>query len=133
MVRKPAFFYILLLLTLLFVVDAGYHKPVYQIADSIPLVDKIGHFVFMGTLCLLVNLNINNKMLQLGKMRLQQGSLIVFLIVSLEELSQGLLPHCTLSWMDRSADFLGILLVSYLSLYIGKRITRSGSSYSSDS
>jgi len=78
MVRKLAFFHILFLLTLLFVVDAGYHKPVYQIVNSVPFGDKIGNFVFMGTLCLLANLSINNKMLRWGKVRLQQGSLIVF-------------------------------------------------------
>lgn len=133
MVRKLTILYILFLLALLFTVDFGFHEQIYRLARMVPFGDKIGHFLFMGTLAFGVNLSIKNKTLTILGKKILKGSLIVFAIVTLEELSQGFLPHRTLSWQDWAADTLGILLGSWLAIQSIDRITRLDPNYSSDS
>lgn len=131
MVRKLTILYVLFLLALLFTVDFGFHEKIYRMVRMVPYGDKIGHFFFMGTLAFGINLSIKNKTISLFGKKILKGSLIVFVIVTLEELSQGLLPHRTLSWQDWAADTLGILQGSFLAVAQIDRLTRSGSNRSS--
>ncbi|MCI4670908.1 MAG: VanZ family protein [Bacteroidia bacterium] len=133
MVRKLTFLYILFLLALLFSVDFGFHEKIYQVVGLVPMGDKIGHFLFMGTLAFGVSLSIKKKYLNIFGKKFLKGSIIVFAIVTLEELSQGLLPHRTLSWQDWMADTLGILLGSFLALRQLEKLSHSDSSHNPNS
>ena len=83
--------------------------------DEIPLGDKIGHFLLMGTMVFLVNLTLKCKKVQIGRFWIQKGLLIVTPIVLLEEFSQIFLSSREFSGGDLLADALGLLFFSYLS------------------
>lgn len=84
--------------------------------DSIPIGDKIGHFLLMGMLAYLVNLLMECKTFKLGKWQILTGSVIVAVCVLIEEMTQIFIPTRTFSYLDLLSDLLGILTFSYLAV-----------------
>lgn len=73
-------------------------------------IDKVGHFLLMGTLALCANHALGWKKLHLGPLSFFAGSIGVLILVSLEEFSQYWIPTRTCEWKDLLADVLGIAL-----------------------
>ena len=78
---------------------------VYVVAGG----DKIGHLVLMGMLSFLVNLAFRAQRLQLAGVKPLKGTLLVLLVVTLEEASQSLLPHRSCSLVDLAFDAAGLV------------------------
>ena len=78
---------------------------VYVVAGG----DKIGHLVLMGMLSFLVNLAFRAQRLQLAGVKPLKGTLLVLLVVTLEEASQSLLPHRSCSLVDLAFDAAGVV------------------------
>lgn len=76
--------------------------------------DKAGHFVLMGTMALLANLGLGGRTVRLFSRPILLGSLVVTLIVALEELSQNFFPGRTPSLADFAASLAGILMLGWL-------------------
>ncbi|MEO0897851.1 MAG: VanZ family protein [Bacteroidota bacterium] len=132
MIKRLTILYILLLLLILVLVDTGNHKQIYWLVKKIPFGDKIGHFLLMGTLSFFVNMALNLRSFHLWGRDILLGTSLLFLIFTLEELSQGFLPHRTLSVQDWIANTLGIVLAGMLAKRLYPRFTRSSSSYTPD-
>lgn len=81
-------------------------KAVY----AFPYGDKLGHFLLMGCLALLLNLVTGKRALSVGKWKIWLGSAAAALIVTLEELSQFAFPLRTPDILDWAASMLGIML-----------------------
>ena len=94
------------------------HHAALQFASNLPHGDKIGHFLLMGSLALLVNLAMDVRRVNIRGRWFLLGSLIVGLIVTLEEVSQILIPARTFSLYDLAADYLGIYLFSRLAVFL---------------
>jgi len=89
-----------------------------KLAGSLPHGDKIGHFLLMGSLALLVNLAMDVRRINIRGRYFLLGSLTVCLIVTLEELSQIAIPARTFSFYDLAADYLGIYLFGRLAVFL---------------
>lgn len=85
---------------------------------GIPYGDKLGHFVLMGSLSLLVNLSFLAKRISIGGRQVLVGSMLVAILVTAEELSQGLFVNRTMDVYDWIADMIGIVLAGQLALRI---------------
>ena len=75
---------------------------------TLPGMDKLGHFVLVGALAWCVNFGLSWRRLRLFSRELLLGSLLIFGLVTLEELSQAFLALRDFSWFDLAANYLGI-------------------------
>lgn len=89
-------------------------------SGGVPYGDKIGHFLVMGLLSLLVNLLLNSRRQSIGKRKFLLGSLIVAGIVTAEEFTQIFIPSRTFSPFDLVADYAGILFFGRLAFWCSR-------------
>ena len=83
---------------------------------ELPLGDKIGHFVLIGTMALLLNLCLRAATVRVAGLPVLKGSLIVAAIAAVEELSQIFVRSRSFSWSDLLADLLGIAVIGSLAV-----------------
>ncbi len=83
---------------------------------SFPGGDKAGHFLLMGTLSLLVNLSFGLCQIELFSRRVLLGTMVVLVVVTLEEASQLWFTARTFSLVDLGFDYMGIIGGGYLAL-----------------
>lgn len=99
--------YILTLVALVAAADLG-RLPAAVFLLRLPGGDKLGHFVLMGVLSLLVHLAWDRRRPE-GRAR-WAVSLVLLLLVVLEEVSQLWLGNRHFEWLDVIADAAGILV-----------------------
>jgi len=96
-----------------------------QWLHAVPAADKLGHFVLLGTMSLLVNLSMDLKRWRIGGRELLAGSIIVAILATAEEFTQRFIPTRSFSLLDLAANYLGIFVFGRLaeSLARGTRAT----------
>ena len=109
--------YICILAVIIYLADTKSTQSLLNFVGNIPYGDKLGHFFLMGIISVLVNWCFNFK--RIGWILL--GSLIVFVIVTIEEISQIFIRGRSFDWSDVIADFLGIVILGELANLIFKR------------
>ena len=86
--------------------------------------DKVGHFMLVGIMGFLVNLFFNCQKIQVWRFKVLKGSVWVLIPISLEELSQGLLPGRNLSIYDWLSDVAGLVVFGFLATWIERYRSR---------
>ncbi|MEL6697858.1 MAG: VanZ family protein [Bacteroidota bacterium] len=114
MIRGITIAFLILIVSIIWIVDTGRGTAVLDMVHRIPLGDKMGHFFLMGILSLLVNLSLKLRTFTVWGREVLLGTTLVLIVVTLEELSQGFVPTRNLSFQDWVADFLGIVLAGRL-------------------
>ncbi len=109
------------LVWIIFSADIGRGSIFFELVRLIPYGDKVGHFILFGILTLLVNVGSSFKRFSLFHYRPYLGSLIVAVVVFLEECSQLYFPNRTFDFYDLLADCVGIVIFSGLTLVLEKR------------
>lgn len=99
------------IVTVIYAADRHLARGFFNWVQTIPLGDKAGHFVLMGTLAFLLNRALAGRTISPG---VQLGGVIVAVFVVAEEFSQRWLPWRTFDYGDLLADFLGIALADWL-------------------
>ena len=122
--------FILLLLAIVVAADRGIMPAFVAVLYDFPGGDKVGHFVLMGLLSLLVNLSVLSGPGRRTLRRAVVASLVVAGVVTLEEISQKLFPGRTSSWADLVSSLAGIGVFGALAWFFAER--KKGSSPSSD-
>lgn len=115
--RWLAIIYILIIILIIAMADSGQYGYVFKIIYQIPYADKLGHFILIGLLALVVNLSLQGKKIQVFGYSVLQGSAIVAALVMLEELSQFFIANRTFDLGDLLFDFIGIFVFSYIATY----------------
>jgi len=100
------------------IADLGFGESLFNLMDNVPGGDHTGHFFFMGMLSFLVNLSLSGARINVWGISLLKGSVIVTVLVTLEEFSQILLDERGFSLLDLSANYLGILFFSWLAVRV---------------
>jgi polysaccharide biosynthesis protein VpsQ len=113
--------FILILVLIVIGADRGVLPALLKAMYPFPGGDKVGHFVLMGTLALLVNVSLSLRTITILSRRVLLGSLIVAAVVTLEECTQVFFANRTFSLTDLSFDYLGIVCFSYLAWWLMKR------------
>ncbi len=106
--------FILFLIAIVVLADRGALPGWITLLYNFPYGDKVGHFLLMGLLAFLVNLSLSRRKVRILSRPVLLGSLIVTVLVTLEELSQGLFASRSASLGDLGASYLGIAFFSYL-------------------
>ena len=115
--------YILVLAVIIFLADRRGTRYMLNFVGNIPYGDKLGHFLLMGGFSFLLNLVLNARTFRLWKFNYLLGSLIVLIVVTIEEISQMFVAGRTFDWSDLVFDFLGIFLLGELARFICQRKT----------
>lgn len=103
------------ILWIIYLADTG-SAVLIALVSQVPYGDKFGHLLLYGVLTLLLNLALELRTLNLGRLRLYFGTFAVSLFAFFEELTQAWLPYRTLDGQDLIADAVGITGFSLLSL-----------------
>jgi hypothetical protein len=118
-IRKITVGYIIFILIIIVIADQGdYIAILTDWLDQIPYGDKGGHLILMGLLSLMVNLSLQCTRWRVGQHTFLKGSVIVAVLVTLEEISQLFVSGRTFDWSDLLADYLGIWLFGQLAWYL---------------
>ena len=91
-------------------VDSGSMPQLWGPVYAIPFGDKVGHFVLMGIFSFLANLSLNCREVRWAGRSMMLGTLIVFVLVAGEEISQAFIATRSCDAVDFLADTAGILL-----------------------
>lgn len=106
--------YLVFVIAIIAIADQGNYAFVFNWLHSIPYGDKFGHFFLIGLLSLLINLSLGCARFELWGINFFKGSIIVLVIITLEEFSQVFIPSRSFDLGDLAANTLGILCFSYL-------------------
>jgi VanZ family protein len=93
----------------------------FALVGLLPFGDKIGHFTLMGMFSLMVNLALGGKTVRIWKLNYLLGSLIVLVIVSIEEVSQIFIRGRTFDTGDLLADATGIFIFGKIARLLTQR------------
>ncbi|OQX17129.1 MAG: hypothetical protein BWK76_10580 [Desulfobulbaceae bacterium A2] len=104
-----AFFVLLVCCVVL--ADLGALPRVVRAVCNFPGGDKLGHFLLMGTLALLLNRALPGRKVGVWGRSFGWGTVAVAALVVPEEFSQLAMTQRTFSLMDLVADYLGILVL----------------------
>ena len=116
--------YFLILVGIVVLADSRGTQFFLKLNFGIPYFDKVGHFVLMGGLSFLVNLALRAKTVSIWKIQYLLGSLIVLLIVTIEEFSQMFISGRAFDWGDLVADYLGIFIFGELARFCVGRMKK---------
>ena len=117
--------YILILVGIIVLASFKGTSYLLNFVGRIPYGDKIGHFCLMGIFSLLVNLVLQARMVQIWKFRYLLGSLIVLVIVTLEEFSQIFVRGRTFDATDLVFDYAGIIVFGEISRLIARKYIKN--------
>ena len=88
-----------------------------KLINHLPLGDKLGHFVLYGILALLMNLTLlRSSVFQNRPWVVVISTLILAILIGIEEVSQRSLATRTFSLGDLTASYLGVLVFSWLAI-----------------
>lgn len=118
--------YVLALVAVVALADGPRGRTLFAGVRALPLGDKLGHFLLMGILSLLVNLSLGCRRVRLGPARVLAGSLAVMLLVTAEEFSQLYVASRSFDPLDLLFDAAGILIFGQLAHLIASRPDPSG-------
>jgi polysaccharide biosynthesis protein VpsQ len=79
--------------------------------------DKLGHFLLMGTLALILTLALPKRFRLTGLIILAAG-------LAIEEFSQRFFQHRTSSWLDLASSLAGIVVFGGLCLWLTRSIAK---------
>ncbi len=117
-------FYVFILAVIVFLADSR-GTNYFAFVGLIPFGDKIGHFCLTGIFSLLVNLAFGARTLQIWKINILLGSLLVALVVALEEFSQILISdRRTFDLYDLLADLAGIFIFGEIARLVCRKLKR---------
>jgi VanZ family protein len=119
--RWLAIGYISFIFLVIIAADTGQLNFFIRWIHSIPYGDKLGHFILVGMLALVINLSWNAARFRWGWGSILKGSLMVFILITLEELSQLFISYRHFDFGDLASNYLGILLLGHLAIYFAPR------------
>src|SRR6185503_4296485 len=114
------FLFALFIILIIVLADKG-QLGLLKLINQIPYGDKVGHFILYGILTLLINLTLLRSLpSQSPRWVTVISSLILALLIGIEELSQQFFASRTVSFQDLFAGYLGVIFFSWLALSINK-------------
>ena len=122
--RWSAVVYGLFLILIVFTANTGIEHPGSVLVRNLPWGDKLGHIVLFGVLTFVVNLALRCRTIGVGRLAVPLGSLLVAVVVVIEELSQGLFDRRNLDAGDLAADAIGIIIATILAFGLWRFLAR---------
>ena len=108
---------------IVFLADRGDSQFIFSWIRAIPYGDKFGHFFLMGGFAFVANYSLSCRCIKIGQRYFLLGSLIVALLVTLEEFSQLFIRYRTFDLLDLTFDFLGIWILGRFAQRLNHKAT----------
>lgn len=123
-IKWLAFLFALFILAIIVSADLGFLRPVLFLVSRVDYLDKVLHFLLIGTLTFLVSSALIETLPSLNpKWVLLSAIFILAVVFTLEEISQGPIRGRDASWADLAANYAGILVFGGLAwLRVRKRL-----------
>ncbi len=108
-----------ILIGVIIILADTHHLGLLHRVYDFPLGDKAGHFILYGLLSLLANLSALESVPNANPERLAiKVSLVLALLIGLEEVSQLWIPSRMFSLLDLTASYLGVTFFAWLAIRI---------------
>jgi polysaccharide biosynthesis protein VpsQ len=117
--------YIFILAGIVVLADLKGTRYVLNFVRFIPYGDKVGHFLLMGMFSFLLNLTLNAKTFRIARVNFLLGTLIVLVVVTIEEFSQIFVRGRSFDLTDLIVDFAGILIFGELARLICRKFFKN--------
>lgn len=114
--------YIVFLASIIALSDIKETQYLFKTIRRIPFADKFGHLILMGLFALVLNVLLNFRQIQVWKSYSFLGSLIVLVLITIEEVSQIFVPNRDFDLMDLLTNYLGVFLFGILAGRIHKKL-----------
>jgi polysaccharide biosynthesis protein VpsQ len=116
--------FILFIILIIILDDAGRLPVILAVFYNFHYGDKVGHFILMGLLNFLIVMSFPfRRSANLAQSSLN-ASLVVGILVALEEGSQVFFSTRTASWSDLASSYAGIILFGVSAFWLRDRRTR---------
>ena len=112
--RILAITYVLGVGIIIFLNDFKETQHLFFIFATVQYLDKVGHLVIMGFLSFVVNLALNARQIRISKIQYLLGSIIVFTVVTIEEVSQLFVSGRNFEFSDMFFNTVGVILFGEL-------------------
>jgi len=99
---------------IIYLADTADHNFAFRLIGHIPYGDKFMHGTLYGLMVLLLNYGLNFKSKKFFGFNMQIGAMIVLAFATIEEITQYWLPSRTFDLLDLLADFVGVVLFSFI-------------------
>ena len=99
---------------IIYLADTANHNFAFNLIGHIPYGDKLMHALLYGVMALFLNFGLKYKSYKWLGFNLQLGAVIVLVFATIEEISQYWLPSRTFDLVDLLADFVGVILFSFI-------------------
>ena len=107
-IRLLFFLYCIFIVAVLLVADLGLMPNISALLQGYSGLDKVGHFILVGILAWLFNSAFRLGQLNLGRLRIFIGTIVVVTVVTLEEVAQLWIYTRRFELIDLLAGYLGI-------------------------
>lgn len=111
----PAVSFFLFICWVTFEANSEQYNTFIMLGKKIPSGDKIGHFLVYGTMALLLNYSLRFARVNMLKMAIYTGSVVVLGFAVIEEFTQLAFESRTFDYADMVSDTAGIAMFSLLS------------------
>ena len=101
--------------------NTGAAEPAFEALKAVPWGDKLAHVLLVGVMSLLLNLSLSAARFRCGPLRVLKGTLILFVIATLDELSNLLLSHRNFDLGDLASNYVGIFCFGWLAAWLVAR------------
>ena len=119
--------FVLVLLLIVIAANLGLGPFLFPFVYYIPWGDKLGHLILMGMLSFLVNLATGASKVRIFSKDILKGTLLVLVVVTLEEFTQLFLEFRGFSMIDLVFDYVGIIAFGKLAEVVVRRRRQSTS------
>ena len=119
--------FVLILILIVIIANLGLGPLLFPFVYYIPWGDKLGHLILMGILSFLVNLAMGASKVRILSKDILTGSLLVLVVVTLEEFTQLFLKFRGFSIVDLLFDYAGIIAFGRLAEVVVRRRMQSTS------
>ena len=125
MMKGLSIAFFLILVAIVIAADKGRLPQFLRVVYDFPGGDKVGHFVLMGILSFFVNMAVPLGPADKPWTSLLAATIVIMVVVALEEASQAYFPTRTLSWIDLGCSYAGILCLGYGAWLLRARAQRT--------
>jgi len=113
--------YILILAGIVVLADLRETQYLFKPIRRMPYGDKIGHFLLMGFFSFMLNLALKARTFRIWRINFLLGTLIVLIVVFIEECSQIFIRGRSFDYRDLVADLAGIIIFGEIARLICRK------------
>lgn len=120
--RLLAFVVAGVLVAIILAADLGLARGLFAAANRLPGADTAGHFLLLGMLSFIMNIAFPS--VRVKPLPFHKTSLVLAIIITIEEFTQLFLANRTFSLIDLSANYAGIWLFGELGVFLRGKLAK---------